>query len=513
MSTIKTINFTNPSQNAFAYNTDEVTIDTTGAFLKKRELESDELLLATGRVTQNSDLGASLPVYKVGAEAVWDTVNQYDLSDPTPNNYFSLNDDSGRDGVTPLSPTSHFDFGNTGTVRLKYKPNYNNGPPQGVYIFSTGDSTQGNNKGLGSLISLSHLSTGAMQLRTYNQNGGGQISINTPDFLVINGQEYEIEFNYNSSAVEVNGLPSGKFRLFINGVLFHQGNVRIDTFTRDYFYIGNYYTPLGFASQASFSDIQIFNTVKHSESFADEVPRVANLYPLTSIVNPSEISSAEGFISADAVTTLESDSSVRYFLKIEDTLHWINSSGDILVSNESLSQTNNLARLNNFTAEITQFIEDGARVSIVPILSSGPFGVSLPLISSTTLTYDFFTVPVSCETCTLYGFIKDNCDPLSVATVRVYTKKPILTQGNLISIDETTTVDPTEGGSFEIRLVIPNYKTTGSSPVPNGREDLYIYEANWTDLEGKPQSVKYKILIPNKATVILREAKDLADAL
>ena len=129
----------------------------------------------------------------------------------------------------------------------------------------------------------------------------------------------------------------------------------------------------------------------------------------------------------------------------------------------------------------------------MPILSSGVDGVVSPELVSTTTTYDFFAVPVSCDQCTLYGFVKDNCEDIVSGTVRVWVKKPFSAQGIQNAIEETVEIresDDNSPGYFEIPLVIPDEGT------------LYNYEIKFVDSDGKNWKRKGTLQIPNAATAL-----------
>lgn len=485
MSTIKTIVYNDPAQSAFVYNTAEVQIDGSGAMLKRRTLPSNQLVIATGRVQQNADITpTAFNSFYMRGNATWSAGAGYNCDDVTPLSYLSLNDDSVRDGVTPIPNTSHFNFKDIGTVRFKYKPAYSGPPSVSRYIFTTGVSTEGSTKGQGSLITMTHDSgTGRITVITRNATDTGTTSSPFGNWFPVAGTWYEFEFNYNSVA--------GTAQLFIDGNVQSSNSVRIGVNDRDYFYFGNYYSSVGgWTSEGSFRDIEIFNTIQHTSSFVSEIPRVVNLYPLESRIEPQDFSTSEGLENFENVTSpLVGDSNIRYCIKVENSLYRI-SGGMLISSNGTYAESNTVSEIVADKDLVTTFIQNGARLTFSPILYSGVLGLYTPNLISDTLTYDFFTVPVFCETCTLYGFIKDNCDPVD-ATVRVYSKKPFLSQGNLISIDETVTTDIAEGGSFEVELVIPDQQT------------VYKFEATWTDSQGVTQTRKYNILIPNAPTALL----------
>lgn len=516
MSTTKIINYQNRRvRRNFTFDANEVQIDTSGAALVKRGLTTNELFVGTGRLQQNADLSASLPVYARG-NAVWDAQG-YNCDDPTAGGYFSLNDDSGRDGITPLTPTSHFDFGTVGTVRFKYTPDYGGTPPQNSYLFSLGDSTT--NNGLGSLMSITHLAAGGIHVRSYDAAGVSSTFITTPDWLVANGTEYEFEINMNITGATVEGIPAYTATIFIDGILLDTGSLESGSGARDYFALGSSYLPALFDSQGSFRDLQIFDAIQHPSvtSFAGEIPRIVNLYPLESLVVPLETSTAEGFIKSDHAITTTGGSSINYVMRIESANYWIDGGNNLVVSDGSLAQSNPLATWNlpANVATVTAFIAAGARITMIPIIASDPLGLYPATILSNTLTYDFFAIPETCITCTLYGFVKDNCDDITEGTVRVRTTAPIFSQGNLVAFDETVNIS-LPNGYFEIDLIRPNLISAATSTTPSvsaGTTDTYLLEAKWKDADGKSWSLTKKVLIPDASSIILYSAVLAAEAL
>lgn len=506
VSTETTLIYDTPNQNEFSHDNTEILIDGTGASLIKRSLTANELLVATGRLTQNSDIGASLPTFLEG-NASWGLTNGYDLSGTGTADYISLNDDSGRDGITPLTPTSHFDFEDIGTVRFKMTPQYSGNPASDLNIFSTANSTEFTGSQIltlsGSQIQFRHVAGGDLRLFTTHATDISTQGSAFGSWSPVSGQEYEFEFNYDTSI----GAS-----LYIDGVLLGSVGVVSTVNPRDMFVLGASvgFSEAGGASNAFFRDLQIFNTVQHVANFTSEIPRVVNIFPLESRVEPAEFSLVEGFFSSVDVKTLVGTSDVKYTMKIENNVYWFN--GGVVLSDGSLAESNTLAELTTNAAAITAFVVSGARFTLQPILSSGPLGLYSPLLVSTTLLYDFFAIPVSCTDCVLYGFVKDNCKAITSGTVTVTTKKPILTQGNIITVEEVVTIDPTKDGFFEVELVIPNFKTT-TPELANGSQDVYDVLVEWIDSDGDAKSAKYKVLIPNQTSVLFADAVALADAL
>lgn len=512
MSTVKIIKY--QDSGAFTYDPNKAIIDLNGARLTEKVLGANDLLLATGRLTQEADLGASLPIYPVGT-AVWSEAKGYDTDATGNGNYFSLNDDSGRDGLTPLTPTSHFDFGTVGAIRCKITVPYTGMPSSTSHLISTGDTLA--SAGLGSLISIQHLTDGRLYIRSYNALG--TLSTNSPlgIWSPVAGQAYELEFNYNGTGATLDGMPAYIGSIFIDGIMIGSAAVRSGTIARDYFYLGTYYNPVAFSSEASFQDVEIFNKIQHSANFASEIPRIVGIYPEEALIVPIETSLAEGFISLSETVDLPNDTLVKYLLRVESNNYWIDGLGDLVVSDGTLLESTSAAEwsLPASVALVDAFIVAGARITLLPILSSGSLGLTTPDLDANTLTYNFFAVPIACIECTLYGWVKDNCHGIIDGTVRVYTKKPILTQGNLVAIDQTVALTA-PNGFFEMDIVRPNLVTAAtsiSSSTASATTDLLKLEANWVDEDGKAWSIKKNILIPDEASVILTKAITDAEAL
>ena len=254
--TIKTIQYNTSDQNVFAHNTAEILIDGAGASLIRRSLNPSELFVATGRIQLEADISPSLPIYLSGNTS-HTTVDGYDVGRP---GYLSLNDDTNRDGANPLTPTSHFAIDAVGTIRFKTSFSYTQYPAQINAIFTTGNSV-GNS--FVSLVSLAHNLQGKLELTTYDAIGSNKTMELFGIFSPVAGQEYEFEFDYNETDTEAS--------LWVDGVLLATVATanRVGVANRDYFYLGSDGTNED--SYNKFKDIQIFDTIQHTSSFASEI--------------------------------------------------------------------------------------------------------------------------------------------------------------------------------------------------------------------------------------------------
>jgi len=482
MSTIKTIQYNNPAN--FTYDAGEVLIDSSEAKLIPLSLQTNEMMVVTAANQVDADRAIDSNVtVRLGNGATRDSIAREFVLSGTP--YLSLNADSGRDGVTPLTPTSQFHFGAEGTIRFKVAFNYSGTPASNNYLFSTGDATV--TIGLGSIVSVYHKTDGNLYLNIRDGIATSTPEVSLGAFVPVAGQYYEFEFNTSQN--------TGVSKLFIDGVVHGTSGAAVTAITRDYFYI------------------QIINGVTHTANFTSEIPRIVGVYPTESMIQPLEYSIAEGFELLTPESTLVGTAYVCYILLVESTYYWVDG-GVLSTSNQSLAESSLATEWNTQPVidQIDTLIATGARITFVPILSSGDRGSDQVILTSDTTLYNFFSVLVDCLTCTLYGVIKDNCADVASGTVRVFTKKPIITQGTLIDIDQTIDISLTNG-VFEFDLVIPNFLVAGVNAVANGNSDIYKLEANWIDSDGKSWKYKANLLIPNTATVSLVDAVTAAEAL
>jgi len=243
-------------------------------------------------------------------------------------------------------------------------------------------------------------------------------------------------------------------------------------------------------------DIEVFNTVKHIANFPSEIPRAVNIFPLESFIEPLDVSVADGVegIIQNAVTNPTDN--VNYVLKIESQYKYIDG-GALEESDKTLAQSNTIAEWEANLPAISAFISSGARIVLCPVLYSAPSGISTPELISYTLDYDFFAIPVSCEECTVYGFLIDNCENVASASIRFYTDEPFLSQGNVVSLDETITdadkIDITNNGLFEMGLIIPDQGT------------IYNVDFELTSTDNIKFTLTKRIAVPNQTTAIFND--------
>lgn len=242
------------------------------------------------------------------------------------------------------------------------------------------------------------------------------------------------------------------------------------------------------------------DTETKQELTLTQITYVGQVYASESKIIPADSSVAEGFFGVVEVSNKPNN----YVIKIEFQEYWLSATGVLSVSDGTLAQSNAISDWNiqaNIDA-ITAFILSGARITMVPILNAGINNDENVLLESTTLTYDFFAIPVGCDQCTLYGFVTDNCNDIVSGTVTVKTEEPILTQGVTAAFEETVDIRTDVSGFFEMPLIIPNLP----GPVAEEDKDFYLYEAVWIDSDGKEWKQFGTLDIPNQTTVLFNDA-------
>ena len=474
MGTIKQITYETNNQAVFVHDSTEILIDVNGAAFKLLTLQNNELFVATRRLGTPADraIGSLTGTASNGATSTtFGGEEYYDVSGQVVGRTWRF------DGASA-------NFGDTGTIRFKIVPQYSGTPSANRFMFLIAGSSGAND------ISFFHKSDGTISAR-FNDSSGSLVADVTFGGAVYNptsGQEEEVELNIDTSV-------SNSIGLFFDGVPFGSlGNVSTSRGPVTDIYMGS---PIG-TSDYLIRDFQIFDTVQHTSDFTGEIPRVVALYPSLSKIIPAEDSEAEGFDSVfQSISQLENGSGVGYQMKIGNDFYYL--VGPILTLIVNDTSTTTPADWTSNASVVTSFISSGIAITMVPVLNSGPDQIGNLLLASTTLEYDFFAILGDCDVCLLFGFVNDNCNDIASGTVRVFTSKPINTQGTITAFDDTVSIRLLDG-FFEIDLIIPNL------PLVSGRQDdFYRFEAKWIDDDGKSWSVSKKILIPNQATVLYDE--------
>jgi uncharacterized protein involved in tellurium resistance len=321
MSQTQNFTFTNPA--AWTYNTSEIDISGGAARLNYEDdtgqtfnqdfasdtgftYDSDKTEFAAGQVQQKSQMpadgisyatyntdinlnmgGGTLTGTAVGGASI--TGNRLDLAQSDVRN------------VT-YEDTGLVDFGETGTIKFKYTPDYTNSPVADRALFLIQEtSISPNNQ-----ISFVHRSSGQMLLYTRDSVGGVEININWHFWQPTAGTTYEIECNFD--------FTTGASRLFIDGT--QQGATLANTYTRtatsQYLAVGA--DRLGSASDGYFEDFIAFSTVQHTTNYVSGYTLSETAYVEDVITLPDFTYSGLGSIQAFTNIVSTESNTPRYII-------------------------------------------------------------------------------------------------------------------------------------------------------------------------------------------------------
>lgn len=276
----------------------------------------------------------------------------------------------------------------TGCIRFKVTPNYNGGPASEGWFFTIARAhNQINNQ-----IGMRHTG-GHLRLHIYSATGS-IVEIYLGYVLLVQGQTYEIEINYD--------LTAGATRVFIDGVQI--GTTSTATGTRDALIgllrIGSNYSG-SYKSDFSIDDFVVFPTVQHTANYTPGAQIKG--YTEGSVLANSAIQS-DGITSFIAAEDVKTGSSIKYALKVGTSLTYWNGAAWV-ASDGSESQTNTLAEIQ---ANIATLLSSGQYVRPYVFLKSNVAQDETPEIDVITIVYDFeatgLTFP---DPCNVYGFIVD----------------------------------------------------------------------------------------------------------
>lgn len=144
----------------------------------------------------------------------------------------------------------------TGSVRVKFIPNYSGTPATSQHIFNNVELLANNNN----RIQLSHVSFSGIDILYYDSAGVLIAGTNAP-FVAVANQEYEIEINWD--------LDTGFHNLIVDGIeLFNNAIIGTRTNTSTLFRIGTTATPVAVqTSNFKLGSLQIFDAVQHSAGY------------------------------------------------------------------------------------------------------------------------------------------------------------------------------------------------------------------------------------------------------
>lgn len=240
--------------------------------------------------------------------------------------------------------TGNAAFTTTGCIRFKYTPNYTGSPGADLYMFST---TAGPNE-----MYLRHLTANTLHFTA--KNSSGATSIFTASFgswSPTSGQEYEIELNFDFTA--------GSTRIFIDGV--QRGATVNTTLARGVsanFYLGYYNTGVG-SLNASYDDLEIFNTVQHTLNYTPGYTVPTTLYAESVTVLPTFTYTGPGLLRPAGPPSSTETGTPRYIIQGK---YWDGSTWS--TSNDTYAQATSKA---DIVTNIATFPSTGASTIIVKV--------------------------------------------------------------------------------------------------------------------------------------------------
>ena len=437
---------------------------------------------------------------------------------------------------------------NTGTIKLKYTPNYSGSPAGNITIWELKDPSSVNNK-----IVLFHGATGAIRLTLYSSTGALIFSnYLLYSYVAVSGQEYEFEFSWNASA-------GSSFRMFIDGVLHGTAPAapytRTGTATRLYVGAGTTYS----SANAYMSDVILFSTIQHTVGYVSgytleetkyladnvDIPTInytgiGAIQSLDSVIktgtnvpahtpslgantvdiqlnfaasntkqditqldleytgqiyptdNPTITINSPFFMtelsSMDAVENKAGLDELKHVMKFQGLFYYM--VGDVVTpSNGTYAQSNILAEIQAVLAVAPIDINPDSSVQLVTFLHSDD-GSTTPDLTSVTLGYDFLVVIGAVDKCVVYGSVYDNSgNPVAGAKITI-DSDDFFYDDALIALSSIGYTN--SAGVFDIKVV----ETVTDAKTVN-------VTIEYTQ-EGKKKKTKYTgITIPNQATVAL----------
>jgi len=458
------IPFTNPDN--YIFDPDLVEIGDGVAKLKSRLPIDNEIFFAGYNVDLDANRGAGT-LTGTGTGSPSASGGRLDLKGPA-TKYVDYN-------VNNLDDTEQ-----TGAIRFRLVPNYDNAPAADRTIFTIADSASGNNE-----ISLKHQADGQLNLKIANEDSTTIIDVDLGQFSAVQGREYEFELNYNLN--DISG-GEGLTELYIDGVQF---GARIrDTLTRtsgiDQFRVGS---DRDGTDQADFeiSFFQIFDAVQNSADYTPADQPDSDYTTTDQTIIPAATSIIDKLVSVSAVETKPGSDQIRYILTKNGVKYWHN--GAIwTISDGSYSQSNSIIVLN---ATAPQFTNSVIVFGMIAILRSAD-GSTTPILDEITFVHNFAGFAGDeIDFCYVYGNIVTNAggDP---SPVKVYLSRPFsrYKTGTIIRRLETAGefTPRANDGYFNIPLIPTDQMEPGTA---------WIFE--YAD------GVRESVLVPNSGTAKFKE--------
>lgn len=219
----------------------------------------------------------------------------------------------------------------TGTIKLKYTPNYTTTPGVNTNIVSLTPSSGNANR----IIFFNSPSGNNLRVTAYNSAGISVVSAGTfGGFSPTSGVEYELEFTWNTT--------TGTFRCYVNGVALTPvvAGLYTRTGTANRLYVGADRSTYQI-SNGSFDDVLLFSDVQHILGYTPGYTVQDFIYAEAYADLPAFSYSGLGTLQALTNLANTEGGTVRYVI---DGTYWNGSA--VVASDKSVSQSNTLAEIN-----------------------------------------------------------------------------------------------------------------------------------------------------------------------
>lgn len=263
-----------------------------------------------------------------------------------------------------------------GAIRFKYTPNYSGIPAGARQLIDLYDIAGSNFN----LIRINHDNAGKLVVLLKNNTGATIGTIFTAVWLPTQGQEYEIELNFDFTA--------GSQKIFVDGILkgsMTQTGTRVPMAGKIRV-MGALDGPI--ASNGSVSDLIIYNAVQHTSNYTPGYTLQETIYAENSVTLPNFVYSGVESLQAFTAFASTETSTPKYILnnKYWNGSAWVTSDG-------TYSQSNISADVNTKISELT--VADTLVVKVVFSASS-----TQQAVSNTIITYTGRAYPTSSPTIT-----------------------------------------------------------------------------------------------------------------
>lgn len=365
------------------------------------------------------------------------------------------------------------------TIRTKFVPSYDQMPAIASGLFTLTETISSVN----GRFEVQHLDDGKWSIRVTNAVGATKFTTTSASAHLLNiNQEYEIEVVYSRAL--------GYLVLFIDGLEVASSTFTANGSTRatatQTLMIGSGYHATFPSLGGYFRDIQLFTGLEHAvgDDFSADMPRIIPVYPIGSftIENNSPVL-ADGMSDFMDMKTVLANTDITYIFRFKgERYYWDGAAWAI--SNGTLAQSNTIAEIDDNVQD--DFGVDGGTVAMIALLTSTD-GLSTPTLTELAFLYSFHGVDNGIPTSIIYGRIaQDEGVPLTDATLE-FTSKPYFLNGNLVTVNETITVNQNTG-YFEIILPEMTDESGGKVVI------------KMTDEESKKYTFKKNIKVTNVAS-------------